>query len=155
MSLPGHPKGDRPPAQREGSQASAQASVVASPPSLTAAQRIAWRAGSAAWIALLALAVLWEWQLAPLRPGGSWLVLKALPMLLPLRGLLRADKDWFQWALLLVFLYLCEGLVRVFEPMPYAVLAGLEVLLALAFFVAAAVFLRPFKRAALARRQPT
>ena len=40
-------------------------------------------------LALIALGLAWELWLAPLRPGGSWLALKVLPLLLPLPGLLR------------------------------------------------------------------
>ena len=49
------------------------------PASLTPMQRGAWRMAAASWLALLVLTVLWEWLLAPLRPGGSWLILKAVP----------------------------------------------------------------------------
>jgi uncharacterized membrane protein len=117
---------------------------------LSAPQRRAWQVAVVSWCALLALLVAWEWFIAPLRPGGSWLVLKALPMLLPLRGLLRADKDAMQWALLIVLIYLAEGTVRVFEPAPYGLLAWLELALVAVFFSAAVIYLRPFKRAAKA-----
>ena len=35
-------------------------------------------------LGLIVLSLCWELWLAPLRPGGSWLVLKALPLFLPL-----------------------------------------------------------------------
>ncbi len=115
---------------------------------LTPLQRSAGRVAAASWLALLALAVLWEWLLAPLRPGGSWLVLKAVPLLIPLRGVWRGEPYALQWALLLAPLYFCEGVVRTFDAAPIARMAWLELLLALAFFVAAIVYLRPFKRVA-------
>jgi uncharacterized membrane protein len=118
---------------------------------LTAAQRTAGRTAAASWLGLLALAVLWEWQLAPLRPGGSWLVLKALPLLLPLRGVLRGDVKAMQWALLLVLLYIAEGSVRVVDAQPAGTLAMIEIALGLLFFAAAIVYLRPFKQAVRAR----
>lgn len=118
----------------------------------TPAQRLAWHVAVAAWLALIALALVWETWLAPLRPGGSWLALKALPLALALRGLLRADAYTMQWALLLSLLYLLEGAVRAFERPPVNVLAAIEILLAVLFFVAAVVYLRPLKRAARARR---
>jgi uncharacterized membrane protein len=58
-----------------------------------------------------------------------------------------------QWALLAVTLYAAEGAVRVFEAPPAATLAALELLLAATFYVAAIVYLRPFKRAARRREQ--
>lgn len=120
-------------------------------PALSPAQRAAWKAAAASWVALLALTVLWEWLLAPLRPGGSWLVLKAVPLLLPLRGVLRGDVKIMQWALLLVLLYIAEGGTRAADAPPAGVMALLEIALGLAFFAAAVVYLRPFKRAARAR----
>jgi uncharacterized membrane protein len=119
-------------------------------PSLTPAQRAAWRAAVASWTALLLLAVLWEWQLAPLRPGGSWLVVKALPLLLPLRGVWRGDVMAMQWAVLLSLLYIAEGTVRIFDGWPANAMAALEIAIGMVFFVAGIVYLRPFKQAARA-----
>jgi uncharacterized membrane protein len=118
---------------------------------LSPAQRAGWRVAAGCWVALIALAVLWEWRLAPLRPGGSWLVLKALPLLLPLRGVLRGDVRLMQWALLLVLPFIAEGTVRAVDPPPAGTMAMLEIALGLAFFTAAIVYLRPFKKAARAR----
>jgi len=114
------------------------------------AQRQARHLAAASWVLLIALCVLWEWQLAPLRAGGSWLVLKAAPLLLPLRGVWRGDAYAMQWALLMVPLYFCEGVVRTFDAPPVARLAWIETLLSLAFFICAIAYLRPFKRAARA-----
>ena len=118
---------------------------------LSPAQRTARRAAAASWVSLLVLAVLWEWQLAPLRAGGSWLVLKSVPLLLPLRGVLRGDVQAMQWAAMLSLLYIAEGSVRVFDAPPARTLAVIEMALGLLFFVAAIVYLRPFKQAARAR----
>ncbi len=63
-------------------------------------------------IALIALCVAWELWLAPLRPGGSMLVLKALPLLLPLFGLLREKRYTHQWTSFLALAYFTEGVVR-------------------------------------------
>ncbi|MDL1859395.1 DUF2069 domain-containing protein [Betaproteobacteria bacterium PRO7] len=121
-------------------------------PAVTAAQRNARRLAIGAWFALAVLCVLWELWLAPLRPGGSWLVLKVLPLLVPARGLVRGDVSAFQWATLIVLLYVAEATVRAFEPAPYSTLAWIEFALAAAFFAAAIVYLRPFKLAARRRR---
>ena len=105
--------------------------------------RLAWLAACTAWIGLILLALAWELFLAPLRPGGSWLVLKVLPLLAPLTGLLRARRYTFQWSSLLVWAYMIEGLVRaVSDPGPSARLAVIEIALAAAFFAAAVLFLR-------------
>ena len=110
---------------------------------------------SACLIGLILLGLAWELWLAPLRPGGSWLALKALPLALALRGLLRADPYTMQWALMLSLLYVLEGAVRIFDAAPVNLLAAIEIALAVLFFVASIVYLHPLKRAAKARKAAT
>jgi len=105
-------------------------------------------------IALIALSLAWELWLAPLRPGGSALALKALPLLFALRGTFRRNLYTLQWASMLVLLYLAEGIVRgMTDGGLSARLGWLEALLALAFFVCALGFVAPFKRAARAAKR--
>jgi len=70
------------------------------------------RLSSASLIGLLFLCLAWELRLAPLRPGGSMLALKALPLLLPLFGILRGKRYTHQWTSMLALAYVTEGLVR-------------------------------------------
>lgn len=70
------------------------------------------RLSSISLVALLFLCLAWELWLAPLRPGGSMLALKALPLLLPLFGILRGKRYTHQWTSMLALAYLSEGLVR-------------------------------------------
>lgn len=105
--------------------------------------RAAWLAACAAWIGLVLLGLAWELRLAPLRPGGSWLVLKVVPLLLPLMGLLRGRRYTFKWSSLLVWAYMVEGAMRAAsDPGPSARLAILELALGAAFFAAAVAYLR-------------
>ena len=93
---------------------------------------------SASLIALIFLCVAWELWLAPIRPGGSSLVLKALPLLLPLMGILKGRRYTYQWAPMLVLAYFTEGVVRAWsEEGLSAGLAGGEVVLSVVFFFAA------------------
>jgi uncharacterized membrane protein len=102
-----------------------------------------WFGALGALLALIALSLAWELWLAPLRPGGSWLVLKALPLLLPLRGMLHGRRRSFQWATFLSLAYLAEGAVRAWsEPGPVRALALAEMALAAALFVTAAFYAR-------------
>jgi uncharacterized membrane protein len=102
-----------------------------------------------AWLALLMLCVAWEMWLAPLRPGGSALVLKALPLLLPVRGLLRRSLYTMQWSAMLVLCYFAEGIVRGMSDLaPSNLLGWLEAALAVVYFVCAIVYVAPYKRAA-------
>lgn len=105
---------------------------------------------SVSLIALIALCLLWELKLAPLRPGGSLLALKVLPLLLPLRGVLKGRLYTLQWAAMLILLYFMEGVVRAWsDPSPMsAVMGGLEIVFSLAFYLCAVCYLRPAKRAA-------
>ncbi|RLJ63612.1 DUF2069 domain-containing protein [Sulfurisoma sediminicola] len=94
-------------------------------------------------IALTALCLAWELRLAPLKPGGSWLVLKTLPLLAPLFGILHGRRYTHQWASLLILAYLAEGLVRATtDAGMMRVMAGLESALATIFFVASVYFAR-------------
>ena len=92
-------------------------------------------------IALIALCLAWETFLAPLRPGGSWLMLKVLPLLLPLFGVLRGKRYTFQWACMLILLYFAEGVVRAWSDRPpSSALAAIETVLSGGFFLAAVYY---------------
>jgi uncharacterized membrane protein len=105
--------------------------------------RAAWLGAASSLIALIFLGLAWELWLAPLKPGGSWLVLKVLPLLAPLFGVLHGKRYTFQWSTLLIWLYFAEGVVRMYsDPGPTAALASLEVTLSLAYFASAVAFLR-------------
>lgn len=100
-------------------------------------------------IGLIVLCLAWETWLAPLRPGGSWLVLKTLPLLAPLFGILHGRRYTHQWASMLILLYLVEGIVRMTSESGAAVpLAAAETALASIFFIAAVAYAR------LTRPQP-
>jgi len=100
-------------------------------------------------VALIALCVAWELVLAPLRPGGSWLVLKVLPLLVPLRGILKRDVYTMQWSSMLILLYFAEGLVRATSDTgPSVVLGWIETGLVSIFFACVILYLSPYKKAA-------
>lgn len=63
-------------------------------------------------IALIFLCLVWEGWLAPLRPGGSWLILKAVFLLIPLFGILRGKRYTYKWLSLFIQFYLLEGALR-------------------------------------------
>jgi uncharacterized membrane protein len=97
----------------------------------------------ASLVSLIVLCLAWELWLAPLRPGGSWLVLKALPLTLPLAGLLKNRMYTYRWVSLLVWIYFTEGVVRATSDRgPSVPLAILEVVLCLALFAACALHVR-------------
>ena len=94
-------------------------------------------------IGLIFLCLAWELRLAPVQTGGSWLALKCLPLLLPLRGILHGRRYTFQWASMLILLYLTEGLVRATSEGGLSQwLAIGETLLALLFFGSTVAYAR-------------
>jgi uncharacterized membrane protein len=105
--------------------------------------RVAQLIASASLIALIFLCVAWEFWLAPVRTGGSALALKALPLLLPLFGVLRGKRYTYQWSSMLIFAYFTEGVVRAWsERGSGRVMAVTEIVLSLFFFTAAVWYAR-------------
>lgn len=112
----------------------------------------ALRSAVVALLALIALCLAWELRLAPLRPGGSWAVLKALPLLAPLPGLLRGSRYTAQWASMLILPWFCEGVVRTWSDTGLSqMLATAELALALVFQVAVIVHARQSAPSRVAR----
>ncbi len=103
-----------------------------------------WRRLCVAAVAALALLeMLWELWLAPVRPGGTWLALKALPLLLLWPGLARRDLKATQWLSLLLPLYAAEAVVRVATTSGrHAAVAGTASVLAVVAFCALVMALR-------------
>ena len=94
-------------------------------------------------IGLIVLGLLWELWLAPLRPGGSFLVLKVLPLCIPLAGLLKNRMFTYRWVSLFVWLYFIEGVVRAWgDKPPSNYLAMIEVVLCVILFTACALHVR-------------
>lgn len=94
-------------------------------------------------VALIILCLAWELWLAPLRPGGSWLALKVLPLLIPLRGVLLRRLYTLQWTSMLILAYLAEGVVRGYsETGRTAWLGWSEAALALIFFTTCILLIR-------------
>jgi uncharacterized membrane protein len=104
-------------------------------------------------VLLIALGVAVELWLAPLRPEGSWLALKVIPLVVALPGNLRRHVYTMQWSSMLILLYFAEGLVSATSSHgPSAVYGAVEAALALVYFVSALAVLFPIKRRARAAR---
>ena len=104
----------------------------------------------ASLIWLIGWLVAWEVFVAPLHPGGSLLALKALPLLLPLRGVLKRDLYTLQWSSMVILIYLVEGIVRAWSDRTELsrMMALGETLLVAAYFLFALLYLRPYKKQA-------
>ena len=100
-------------------------------------------------ILLVVWCIAWESVVAPLRPGGSWLVLKVVPLLVPLTGIWKRDVYTLQWSSMLILLYLAEGSVRAFTEQGWSQWMAIgEIVLVCIFFVATLMYLRPYKQTA-------
>jgi uncharacterized membrane protein len=100
-------------------------------------------------VALIFVGLAWELFLAPLAPGGSWWVLKIVPLMIALPGVLRERRYTLQWSTLVIWLYAAEGATRAYTDRGMSAgLAALELALALAYFGAAVATLRSSPRRA-------
>jgi uncharacterized membrane protein len=113
-----------------------------------ARQTVLWWGALASVAALIALCLLWETVLAPLKPGGSWLALKAVPLLFPLIGVLKRDLYTLQWSSMMILAYLAEGVVRGYSDQAMPWLGWAEAALVFVFFCCALLYVHPYKRAA-------
>ncbi|WP_395685721.1 DUF2069 domain-containing protein [Caenimonas koreensis] len=94
-------------------------------------------------LGLIVLGVAWELWLAPLRPGGTLLALKVLPLCIPLAGILRNRMYTYRWVSLVVWLYFIEGVVRAWKADAATTACALaEVALCLCLFAACAMHVR-------------
>lgn len=99
------------------------------------------------FVGLIILCVAWELFLAPIRPQGSWLVLKVVPLLPLAAGIFRGRIRAFQIASLLLWVYFAEGATRVASDpaLLSRFFAGLEIALCLGLFTGIALHLKQFK----------
>ncbi|BET26472.1 putative membrane protein [Limnobacter thiooxidans] len=120
---------------------------MSSTPDLKSTRQKAYWVSVASLLGLIALCVVWELFVAPLRPGGSWLVLKVLPLLLIVPGIFKQRVRTYQATSLLVWLYFAEGATRASSDPALAsqLMAGLEVLLTVVLFASVSVYARTYK----------
>lgn len=104
---------------------------------------------AAALCALIVLCLAWELWLAPLRSGGSLLALKALPLALPLTGIVKGKRYTYQWSSMLILAYFAEGVTRAWAETGLSRNLALgEAALSLLFFAAAVSYARWTRAAA-------
>ncbi|MBX3652223.1 MAG: DUF2069 domain-containing protein [Burkholderiales bacterium] len=97
--------------------------------------------------ALLLLCLAWELWLAPLRPGGSWLALKTLPLLWIFPGIARGHNYTYRASTMLILAYFTEGVVRGWSDSGLSARLGLaEIVLSVAFFIAVIAHVRASRR---------
>lgn len=98
--------------------------------------------------ALLLLCLAWELWLAPLRPDGSWLALKVLPLLWIAPGISRGRIYVYRASTMLILAYFTEGVVRAWSDTGMSAgLAVAEIALSMMFFSAAIARIRASRTA--------
>ena len=109
--------------------------------------RIHYLAACTSLIALIFLCLAWELKLAPIQAGGSWLVLKCLPLLVPLFGILNGRRYTYQWSSMLILAYFTEGIVRAAGSHGMELLlSATEILLTVVFLSSAIGYVRQRQR---------
>jgi uncharacterized membrane protein len=103
-------------------------------------------AASASLVAMILLCLAWELWLAPLRPGGSYLALKALPLIFPMIGIFQGNRRTYQWSSMLILAWFAEGVMRAWSErgVPQMLAFG-EIALSVIFFAAAVSYARATK----------
>jgi uncharacterized membrane protein len=104
---------------------------------------------------LILLGIVWETWLAPYKPGNYLFVIKVIPLLFPLRGVFQKNIYTMQWASMFIMFYFMEGVVRAMgdaDPIS-RMLAGIEIVLSISFFISSIYFVRPYKKIAKAAKK--
>ena len=91
---------------------------------------------------LIVFCLLWEAKLAPVRPGGSWLMLKVIPLLFAVPGILKGRRYTCQWLPMLLLVYLLEGMVRIADAPPVKWMALTEIVLSALLFLVVLMYAR-------------
>jgi uncharacterized membrane protein len=100
-------------------------------------------------LALIGLGLAWETLLAPLRPGGSLLAFKVLPLIFVLPAFWKGRVRHYQLWSMLILAYLCEGVVRgMSDGGRSAILGWVETALAVAIYLAIMRYVQLRRRAA-------
>jgi uncharacterized membrane protein len=107
---------------------------------------------------LIALCLLWETFLAPLRTAASgisitaWLALKIIPLALAVQGFAKDRLYTYKWMSLAVWLYFIEGTVRGWSDKGLSSqLAWGEAVLSILLFVTLVIRIRQIRLAAIAK----
>jgi len=118
-------------------------------------QTLFYRLASVSLIGLIVLCFAWEMWLAPYKSGGSIWIIKVLPLLFPLRGILQKNIYTMQWSSMFIMFYFIEGVVRAMGDADgmSRLLAGAEIVLSVLFFISTIYYVRPFKKIAKAAKK--
>ena len=90
---------------------------------------------------LALVAVLSTWY-GLVEPAPLLLILLLLPLLFPLKGLLKGSPYTHAWSSFLILLYFIHGVIEAYANPPVRMLALLEVLFSVTFYTGAVLYAR-------------
>ena len=91
------------------------------------------------YIALVGLILIWYGWIVP---SLAALILLLLPLLFPLRGILKGNPYTHAWSSFLILLYFIHGVVEAYANPPVRMWALLEVLFSVTFYTGAVLYAR-------------
>jgi uncharacterized membrane protein len=91
------------------------------------------------YIALVGLILIWYGWIVP---SPVALILLLLPLLFPLRGILKGNPYTHAWSSFLILLYFIHGVVEAYANPPVRMWALLEVLFSVTFYTGAVLYAR-------------
>lgn len=96
------------------------------------------------YFGLLVLILAWNTWLSPpsVLPVALVLIMFAGPLLLPLRGLLHGKLYTYKWVNFLAMFYFVHGVVEAYSNPPERLLAILEVIFSVVFFLGSVFYTR-------------
>lgn len=103
---------------------------------------------TAPYVALIVLQAVWHGLLPAPAGNTNWILamVAVIPLLLPLRGVLRGSLRSMTWAGYLVMLYLIIGVMEAWSNPPQRGVALIQVALVVVFVANLLVFSRPDRR---------
>ncbi len=101
--------------------------------------RLAHAATLGGILLLMGLLILWY---GLLHPAPVWLAIWILPLLFPLRGLIRGRAYTHAWTSFLILAYFIHGVVEAWANPAARLLAALEIVLSVTVYLGAILFAR-------------
>ncbi len=99
------------------------------------------------WVGLMILTLGWDGIYTPLQTSWILVVIKLLPLILPIRGILSGRIYTYQYCSMLIMLYFAESVMRLWDLSFWSrALASIELILCVLFFVCCLKYLNHFKK---------
>ncbi|MFM2343524.1 MAG: hypothetical protein RLZZ210_132 [Pseudomonadota bacterium] len=79
--------------------------------------------------------------------GKYMLAIKVIPILICIYGIIKLDLYKMQWGIMILHIYLLEGIVSLTSSKyPFNVFGGITLFLTLGAYISSLIYLRPYKK---------